>query len=432
MKPLAMALLFLFCVFCMAMAQDSSRPASTNARGAEYPRVHPNGRVTFRVLAPTAQKVQVAPGMTIRENNGLNGLGENPFDMVRDKDGYWTVTTPPAVPGFHYYWLLVDGVAVNDPSSDTFIGYSKPTSGIEVPEPGVDFYYPKDVPHGEVRERWFHSDITGDFRRICVYTPPDYDANPKARYPVFYLQHGGSMSETSWVRPGKANLILDNLIAANKAVPMIIVMSSGYAVEAGAPTGSVTQPPVWTWSPEKHDFIPPPGVSADFRPKSFQDGWTVPPPNNPFERVLVREVIPLVDKTYRTIADRDHRAMAGLSMGSRQTLQITLHNLDVFSYIGVFSRPPLPDFDIKTYYGGVLANGAGLNKRVHLLWFGAGTAEEGIWVSLKATREALDKAGVKYVYIEYPGLAHEWQIWRKSLYDFAPRLFQAKQVPSAG
>ena len=157
---------------------DEGQPATTNVMGAAYPRIHADLRVTFRVKAPEARKVQVRGG---------DGLGKGPFDMVKGEGGFWTVTTPPAVPGFHYYWLLIDGVAVNDPASETFFGYGKPTSGLEVPEKGVDFYDAKDVPHGEVRARWYHSAVTGQWRRAYVYTPPDYDANPRTRYPVLYL-----------------------------------------------------------------------------------------------------------------------------------------------------------------------------------------------------------------------------------------------------
>ena len=153
--------------------------------------------------------------------------------MVRDEAGSWTVTTPPVVPGFHYYWLVVDGVAVNDPGSETYFGYGKQTSGLEVPEKGVDFYDAKDVPHGEVRARWYHSQVTGQFRRAYVYTPPHYAVHPDQRYPVLYLQHGAGEDERGWSTQGRMHFILDNLIAAGKAKPMIVVMDQGYATPAG-------------------------------------------------------------------------------------------------------------------------------------------------------------------------------------------------------
>jgi hypothetical protein len=157
---------------------DDARPATSNVPRAEYPRIHPDRRVTFRLRAPDAKGVKVQPG------GADNGLGKGPYDMERSDDGTWTVTTPPAVPGFHYYWLVVDGVAVNDPGSETYFGYGRPTSGVEVPEPGVDFYDAKDVPHGEVRALWYHSKVTGSPRRAFVYTPPGYDKDAGRRYPV--------------------------------------------------------------------------------------------------------------------------------------------------------------------------------------------------------------------------------------------------------
>jgi enterochelin esterase-like enzyme len=412
-KIIAGVLFFSLCgIYCAAQA-GASKPAPSNLNNAQYPRISPDLRVTFRLQAADAKKVILVTGHPGPAENGLNGLG-GPYELVKDKDGFWTVTTPPVVPGYHNYSFEVDGANLNDPASD---------GAIEVPEPGVDFYLLKDVPHGEVREHFYKSEITGTVRRMFVYTPLDYDANPEARYPVLYLQHGGGLNETVWTRQGYAHFILDNLIAAGKTKPMIIVMGSGSVIEKG----QQMQPPrgpVWTWSVKEHKIVPPPGVPETQRPRAYQNAWTVPAANNAFERSLVNEVIPFVDATYRTIPDTQHRAMAGLSNGARQTMQATLAHLDSFSYIGIFSRPPLPEFDVKTMYGGVLANAAETNKKIRLLWFGAGTAEEGVWHYTKETREALDKAGIKYSYVEYPGLAHEWQIWRKCLYDFAPLLFR--------
>ena len=171
MRPL-LALSLLACGLTGVRADDP-RPAASNVPFAEYPRIHPDRRVSFRLRAPDAKGVKVQPGGTD------NGLGKGPYEMERADDGIWTVTIPPAVPGFHYYWLVVDGVQVNDPGSETFFGYGKPTSGVEIPEPGVDFYDIKDVPHGEVRSLWYHSKITGKPRRATVYTPPDYDADAR-------------------------------------------------------------------------------------------------------------------------------------------------------------------------------------------------------------------------------------------------------------
>ncbi len=312
----------------LAPGQDDSRPASSNVRGTEYPRVHPDLSVTFRLKAPAAQKVQMQPG------GNDNGLGKGPFDLTKGEDGTWTVTTPPAVPGFHYYWLLVDGVAVNDPASETYFGWGKQTSGVEVPEKGIDFYDVKDVPHGQVRAFWYHSKVTGTPRRAFVYCPPGYDANTAKRYPVLYLQHGAGEDERGWSTQGRMNFILDNLIAAGKARPMIVVMDQGYAAKAGAKQ---------------------PGQQP-----------------SAFEEVVLGDLIPAIDAEYRTLADREHRAIAGLSMGAGQALQIGLTHLDKFSCVGAFSGASRK-FDAQTSYGGALKDVAEFNKKVRLLWIGAGT-----------------------------------------------------------
>lgn len=365
-------------------------PSPLNIPGAQYPCVHPDNRATFRIVAPEAKAVHVR----------VSGNHE----MSKTADGAWMVTTPPLAPGFHYYTIVVDGAVVNDPGTHTFLGTSKASSAIEIPEKGADYYLPKDVPHGEVRMVWYRSKITGAWRRCFVYTPPDYDTNPTRRYPVLYLQHGMGEDETGWILQGKANFILDNLIAEKKAVPMIVVVENGYAARAG----------------EK----PPTGPAA---------GGRGPTPAGPstaaFEEVLVKEVIPMIDARYRTLADRDHRAMAGLSMGGNQACRITLAHLDLFSYIGMFSGTCLglgtEPFDPKTGFGGVFGDAASFNKRVRLVWIGIGTAEPAPFpASIRAFRDSLDKGGIKYVYFESPGTAHEWLTWRRSLNDFAPRLFR--------
>ena len=296
--------------------------------------------------------------------------------MERDGEGNWTCTTPPAVPGFHYYWLLVDGVAVNDPGSETFFGYGKPTSGVEVPEESVDFYHAKNVPHGEVRALWYHSQVTGSLRRAFVYTPPGYDADPGRRCPVLFLQHGAGEDERGWTTQGRANFILDNLIAAGKAKPMIVVMDNGYATKPTPPT-----------TPAEGSTQPPP-PRFDFRA---------------FEDVVLNELIPKIDATYRTIANRDHRAMAGLSMGGMQTLQIAPHHIDTFSYIGSFSGPPMGGFDTATSYNGAFKEPDAFNAKVHLLWLGAGTGEERFATAMRAMHTKLDAAGIKNIVFESQG-----------------------------
>jgi enterochelin esterase family protein len=373
-----------------SLQADDAKPASSNVPRAEYPRIHPDGRVTFRLRAPDAKRVQVRPG------GADNGLGKSPYEMQRDADGTWMVTTPPAVPGFHYYWLVVDGVAVNDPGSETYFGYGRQTSGVEVPGKGTDFYDAKDVPHGEVRALWYHSRVTGKPRRAMVYTPPGYDG-AGTRYPVLYLQHGAGEDERGWTTQGRANFILDNLIQAREVKPMIAVMDNGYA-ERAAQTDA---PPRGGSRPGAPLF--------DFRA---------------FEEVVTAELIPKVDATYRTLADREHRALAGLSMGGMQALQIGLNRLDQFAYIGSFSGPPLGGFNVSTSYNGAFRDTTAFNQKVRLLWLGAGTSEERFAAGVRSMHRALELAGVRHVVFESPGTSHEWQTWRRSLYDFAPRLFR--------
>jgi len=345
-------------------------PAVSNVRGARYPQVHADRRVSFQVKAPTAQTVELMPG------GGRNGLGKGPFAMTRSSDGVWSVTIGPVQPGFHYYWLLVDGVAANDPNSETYFGWGRPTSGIDVPDAALDFYEPKDVPHGEVRMHWYRSKVTGLLRRTFVYTPPGYDMSGKKQYPVLYLQHGSGESERGWTAQGRANFILDNLIAAGKAKPMIVVMENGYAGQG----------------------------------------------NEAFADVVVKDLVPEIDRAYRTITARGSRAVAGLSMGGGQAMQIGLANLDTFSAIGSFSGAGARNFDVTTSYGGAFRDAAAFNKRVKLFWVGCGT-EDALFAGSKTLHEALDKAGIRHIWSEGPGL-HDWQVWRKHLHEFAPLLFR--------
>ncbi len=380
-----LSLLMLICGTALGQGLADSRPATSNVMGAQYPRIHADLRATFRLKAPDAQKVQV-------------DVGGAKYEMTKDAEGYWTATSAPLVPGFHYYFLIIDGVTVSDPASETYFGYGKQASGIEVPEAGVDFYQPKNVPHGEVRERWYQSKITGAWRRCLVYTPPGYDTQTKLRYPVLYLQHGAGENERGWNNQGRVSFILDNLLAEGKAKPMLIVMDHGYATKPGEGAAA-----------------PAPRPAGQFASTTF-------------EEVIINELIPLIDATYRTLPDREQRAMAGLSMGGMQTIQITLRNLDKFAYIGGFSGAAggmsNAPFDPKTAYGGAFSDAAAFNKKVRLLWLGVGTKEsERIYTSLKTFHETLEKAGIKHIYYESPGTAHEWQTWRRSLAEFAPRLF---------
>jgi enterochelin esterase family protein len=328
--------------------------------------------------------------------------------MEKQADGFWTVTTAPLVPGLHYYTLIVDGAEMSDPGSHAFFGGSKHASAVEVPEAGADYYAIKAVPHGQVREVWYDSKVTGTWRHALVYLPPGYDSQPATRYPVLYLQHGGGEDETGWIRQGRANFILDNLIAAGSSKPMIVVMAYGYARRAGAPAPDLTGRPFG--SPEMM--------------KAMQEMTAA------FEDDVTQALIPFVDSTYRTVADRDHRAMAGLSMGGMQTFQITLNHLDSFSHIGGFSgamRLVLGEqkLDVKTAYNGVFADPAAFARKVRLLWLGVGTEEpERMREGIRGLHASLTEAGIQHVYVESPGTDHEWQTWRRNLKDFAPRLFK--------
>ncbi|GFE91137.1 alpha/beta hydrolase-fold protein [Steroidobacter agaridevorans] len=394
MKHLSIGATFL--LIAQALLATLTYGAEQSPAAAQPPVIHPDRKITFTFRAPEARSVAVAGG---------DGLGVGPLPMTKNADGLWSVTTPPAVPGFHYYWFVLDGIQVNDPASETFFGYGKPTSGLDVPDPAGDFYSIKDVPHGEVRERTYFSKTTGAWRRALVYTPPDYDKNTKTRYPVLFLQHGAGENETGWTRQGRAQFILDNLIAVGKAKPMIVAMDRGYTTPN----------------------------TPDIRQQNMQGAFSA------FEKVIVDDLIPTIDASYRTIPDRDHRAMAGLSMGGMQTLFIASHHLDKFAYIASLSGPMIRNdrmgeraqidftgpFDTKIAYNRMFADSAAFNQRVRLLWIGVGSAEPDMFLtSIGGAVEALESAGVKLVYFKSDGTAHEWQTWRRSLNDLAPRLFR--------
>lgn len=400
---IGVAALFALCQASRAAEPpEDSAPATSNVPGAHSPRIHRDGRVTFALKAPDARSVDVAGG---------DGLGKGPFPMTKDADGTWSVTIAPPVPGFHYYWFVLAGVAVNDPASETWFGYGKETSGIEIPEEGADYYAIRDVPHGVVREQWYFSGTMHEWRRAFVYTPAGYESG-QHRYPLLILQHGMGENETGWTRQGRAQFILDNLIAAGKARPMIVIMDRGYADPRGAPLFALT--------PD----MPLGEVRAAF---------------GRFEAVVIHDLIPMIDRSYRTIPDRDHRALAGLSMGGMQTLFIGLHHLDTFGYIAALSAPIIrgndPEeklaaslvgpFDVGTAFEGAFDNPGEFNQRVKLFWLGAGTAEgEPIHSSISGAVEALRSSGVRLTYFESPGTAHEWQTWRRDLFDIVPRLFR--------
>ena len=298
------------------------------------PQITNDRRAVFHVYAPDASEVKVI------NLSDEQAMGAKEYEMTKDTSGNWTVTTEPCRPGFHYYEISVDGFRAADPSSQSYFGWGKWTSGLEVPG-NEDFYLPKDVPHGEVHYHWYHSAITGKFRKCLVYTPPGYDAGQSKRFPVLYLQHGAGESELAWTMQGKVNFIMDNLLAEGKVRPMIIVMDNGYAARAGS--GNPVRP-------------------------NGRD--------NAFEALVVSELIPMTDSCYRTIRNADNRAIAGLSMGAGQALSIGLTHSGLFHWIGAFSGGGR-HFDPASSYGGIFSDPQQFNTTFRLLWLGCGYADPG-------------------------------------------------------
>lgn len=381
--------IFIFILFSGFFSQaqtnnvvEDFKPSPVNQPGREYPQVNSEGRVRVRVEAPDAKRVQL-------------DIGGVKYDLKKDDAGVWTGESAPQDEGFHYYQLNIDGASVPDPGSLYFYGAGRWGSGIEIPAHDRDFYALKKVPHGLVSEVNYFSEITRAWRRCFVYTPPVYEKDLTARYPVLYLQHGSFEDETGWSSQGKANLILDNLIAEKKAEPMIIVMDNGYAFKPGETTGS--------HSPSRPAMV--------------------------FEEVLINEVIPMIDGRFRTLSDRENRAIAGLSMGANQTMRIIMNNLDKFAYYGGFSGtsnyPRTDAINVETFLDGKFSDGEKINDQIKVLWLGLGTKEpEPFPGSIGAFREMLDKQGIEHIYYESKGTAHEWLTWRRSLYQYAQRLFK--------
>jgi len=299
----------------------------------------------------------------------------------------------------------------------TYFGSGWQNSAIEIPDPDGDYYHAKDVPHGHVSEQWYYSKVTAKWRRSFVYTPPDYGTNAKARYPVLYLLHGWGEDETGWYTQGHADFILDNLIAAGKAKPMVIVMDNLNAVKPGE-DGSIFGA---RWLAQvKPETSQATGGSAPAAPAG---GGLANFTGATFTEMMLTDLIPTIERTYRVLPGRENRAMAGLSMGGMQTFLTTLVNLDKFAYIGGFSGScgGRGAFDAKTSCSGAFADSAAFNKKVKLLFLGIGSVEG---PGTKNFSEALTKAGVRNVYFESPDTAHEWLTWRRSLNDFAPRIFR--------
>ncbi|HLJ97398.1 MAG TPA: alpha/beta hydrolase-fold protein [Gemmataceae bacterium] len=371
-----------------APSVEDFKPASSNQSGKQYPQVNSERRVRFRIVAPQAQSVRVP------EWGGIA--------LTKGEDGAWVGTTRPLDEGFHYYRINIDGADVPDPGSKFFYGASRWGSGIEIPAHDEDFYALKNVPHGQLRQNLYFSKSTNTTRRCFVYTPPDYDKNTMARYPVLYLQHGAGEDETGWGNQGHANLIMDNLIAAGKTKPFIIVMDNGGGNVFGGRGRAA--PPGRGGSGGAPGAQPPGGRG--------RGGFDF----SAFSKIIIAELIPFIDSNYRTLSDQPHRAMAGLSMGGAQTRQITLANLDKFSHIGLFSGGSLAA-DTPA-----LADPPAFKQKVKVLFVSYGSKEN--TTAAKTNHQALQKLGIKNIYYESPNTAHEWQSWRRSLYQFAPLLFQ--------
>ena len=404
--------------------QPEGQPAPSNAPNAQYPRINADRSVTFRIRADDAKSVRITT------------LG--PYDLVKGDDGFWTVTTKPLEPGFYYYAVVVDGFATMDPGSQAFFGYNRYGSAVEVPGPESDFFAPKDVPHGTVRQHWYFSKSTGSsgaWRRVFVYTPPGYDESPSRRYPVLYLQHGAGENETSWTNQGHANFIMDNLIAAGKAKPMIIVNENGLpppgqgggrgrgvapggsAAPAATPAAPSAAAPAGASTPAPVAGAPPAAAQPGGRGRG---GGMMANTFAEFDAVVSKDLIPFIDKTFRTVPRRESRALAGLSMGGAQAMRIGLNHPELFASLGLFS-PAIGNLDPAKDFDGKLADVAAVNKSLRLLWIGVGRGDF-LYEGVKVSHENLEKAGIKHVWVETDG-AHVWTVWRKYLVDFGSRLF---------
>lgn len=385
MKKYTLALAVLWAVSSsLSIAQDNEgyEPSSANQGGQEYPMVNSEGQVKAKIFAPDAEYVQL-------------DIGAVKYDLEKDEEGYWIGESAPQDEGFHYYQLNIDGASVPDPGSKYFYGASRWGSGVEVPAHDQEIYALKDVPHGTIHEHLFYSEISESTKRTFVYTPPGYETNTNKRYPVLYLQHGGGENETGWSRQGKANLIMDNLIAEGESEAFIIVMSDGN----------------WAFRrPPADDDAEDDDQEREWPPKGWADG---------FMNTLIQEIIPMVDSKYRTIADQDHRAMAGLSMGGMQTRVITLANSDVFSQVGMFSGGSISPEDVE--------NNPEFKENIDLLFVSYGSKEldnSGRFGDPRENTNKLQQIGMNTHFYVSPETAHEWQSWRRSLYEFAPLLFK--------
>ena len=367
------AALLLSASLLSAQVREDFRPSSSNQPGKEYPMVNSEGRVRVRVEAPEASRV-------------LLDIGGVKYDLVNDGNGVWTGESAPQDEGFHYYQLNIDGASVPDPGSLYFYGAGRWGSGIEIPAADEDFYALKNVPQGQMREMYYYSEVNDAMRHCFVYTPAAYDRNPDKRYPVLYLQHGGGENEYGWPEQGKTAHIMDNLIAAGKAVPFIIVMDNG---SWSRPAGSRGE--------------------GNGLPSNWADN---------FMNTLIKDIIPMIDSNFRTIADREHRAMAGLSMGGMQTRAITLAHPELFSSLGIFSGGTITLEEAEKSEGFIEGND------LVFVSYGSREVENRRQGDPADDVAELKAAGLNAHYYVSPQTAHEWQSWRRSLYQFAQLLWK--------
>ncbi|MCF2444009.1 esterase [Dyadobacter sp. CY345] len=348
--------------------------AATNIRTAQYPQILPDNRVVFRVKAPEAQKVQI-------------DLGKK-YEMKKDTGGYWAVTTDSISKGFHYYSLLIDGVALADPASETFYGMGRMASGIEIPYRNGGYYAQRDVPHGDIRIKKYLSKTMGNWREMYVYAPPGYDKSTE-KYPVLYLLHGGGEDQRGWATQGKTDLILDNLISEGKAKPMVIVMLDGNMGGSGGLAG--------------------------FNENVLKQ----------FENELKMGAIPFIESNFRVETDAKNRALAGLSMGGLQTLYAGIKNTEMFSSLGVFSSGWFANNTALSdpQYAFMKTNAEKINGNLKNFWISMGGEEDIAFKNCKIMLAKFDELGVKYKYSEYPG-GHSWPVWRHDLFQYSQLLFK--------
>ncbi len=358
----------------VAVPDDAFIPETT-VPGNDFPKVDKERRAYFKVNAPKAKKVQV-------------DICGKVYDMRRNSKGAWTCVTDPLVVGFHYYFIKVDDVSVIDPSTETFFGCNREAGGIEIPEGSEgDYYRPQvGIPHGQVRSIYYYAASTGEWRHAMVYTPAEYEKGKK-RYPVLYLQHGMGEDETGWAKQGKMQHILDNAIHDKTAVPMIVVMESG-------------------------------DIKAPFRGGDNRAGFSAYGAS--FYKVMINDLIPYIDSNFRTLADREHRAMAGLSWGGHQTFDLVLTHMDKFAWMGAFSGA-IFGLDVKTAYDGVFTRADEFNKKIHYLLLTCGSEEN---FGTGKLVEDLRAAGINADYYVSEGTHHEWLTWRRGLKQFIPHIFQ--------